>query len=168
MAERIPNLTIENARIVFRNFAGKEKQFNPAGQRNFSVIIDDEKWAQHLHNDGWNVKPLKQRNPGDPIEYALPVAVRFDNFPPKIVMITSQGQTQMDENTVGMLDIAELRNVDLILSPSKWEVRGAFGIKAYLKTMYVTIEENELDKKYGTYPTYATGVTCSADEDVPF
>lgn len=164
MAERLPNLTIENARIVFRNFAGKEKQFNPAGSRNFSVIIDDGAWAQQLKNDGWNVKPLKQRNPGDPIEYAIPVAVRFDNIPPKIVMITSHGQTVLDENTVGMLDIAELRSVDLILSPSKWEVRGATGIKAYLKTMYATIEENELDKKYGAYPAYDGGV----DSDVPF
>ena len=34
------NIVIENARIGFRNFSGKEGQFNPAGRRNFCVFIE--------------------------------------------------------------------------------------------------------------------------------
>ena len=142
---------MEGVRIIFRNFVGKEDRFNKEGDRNFSVVLPDDAVAEQMLADGWNVKKLDPREgyEEDGVTWYLQVALRFDVFPPRIVLVTSNGRTQLSEETVGMLDWADITNVDLIVRPHFWEVNGRSGMKAYVKTMYVTIEEDALEAKYG-------------------
>ena len=51
---------MESVRIIFRNFSGKEGQYNREGDRNFAVLLDDAV-AERMAADGWNVKWLKPR-----------------------------------------------------------------------------------------------------------
>lgn len=148
------NISIENAKIRFRNFSGKEGRYNPAGRRTFCVLLDPD-IAEVLREEGWNIKVLSPRDEGDLPQPYLQVEARFDNFPPRVVLITGSGKTLLDENSINILDWAEIQNVDLTISPSRWEVNGKTGIKAYLKNIYVTIVEDEFEKKYADVPDSA-------------
>jgi hypothetical protein len=149
MSDAPDNVVIENAQILFPNFSGREGRFNQPGDRNFCVILD-QKTAKTMVKDGWNVKFPK---PGDDDEEDtrdpyIQVTLKYGFRPPKILMITSTGRTYLTEDMVEILDSMEFSNVDLIINPSIWEVNGKSGIKAYLKSLYVTIEEDELERKY--------------------
>jgi hypothetical protein len=166
---RIPRVTIENAQIRFRNFSGKEGQFNAKGERNFAVLLDKE-LATRMIEDGWNVKQLKPRDEGDEPQDYVQVKVSWANVAPRVVLVTSKGRTNLGEDDVNILDFAEIKNVDLIIHPSSWVIpaRGnqeeKSGVKAYLHTLFVTIEESVLDLKYADVPDSAVNV-IGANED---
>lgn len=141
-------LIMENAKIRFRNFSGRPDEFTREGDRSFALVIDDEDLANKLKEDGWNVRMRMPKNDGEDPWYYLKVKVNFGGFPPKIIEVTSRNRVSLNEETVGILDSAELKSVDVEISPYHWEIGGRSGITAYLKTMYATIEEDPFAAEY--------------------
>lgn len=150
---RLDPVTIEDARIIFRNFSGLEGRFNKEGDRNFCVVLGLEE-AEFYKDLGWPVKFPKPREDGSdaPLPY-LPITVKWKKDGtrnPTVVLITNQGRsrTTLGEDELFLLDWAEIKNVDLIWRDFNWEVNGNMGHKAYLKSIYVTIQEDRLQLKY--------------------
>ena len=141
------NLVVENARIAFRNFSGKETKFNRGGNRNFCVIFDKET-GEDLAQQGWNVGILPARDENEDPSYRLSVSVAYGNIPPKVFMISGRKKTPLTEDTISCLDFAEIENVDIVIRPYNWEVNGKTGVKAYVQTMYVEIREDKFASKY--------------------
>jgi hypothetical protein len=157
------NINIADARIGFRNFAGKGGQFNPEGNRNFVVFLDNVEQALELEEEGWNVKWLDPKNEDDEKQPYLSVAVSFDPYPPKIVLVNPNKTTSlMTAANINILDWADILRVDLTLNPYNWNVRGKTGVKAYLKTMYVTIQPDPWESKYDfeNAPDSAQNILC--------
>lgn len=157
------NVHIEGARLIYKNFKGKQTQYNAEGQRNFGVLLDDE-LAERLARDGWNVKHRKPRE-DDPEQYEqpwLPVKVKFGNIPPIAVLINSRGKVKLNEDTIDQLDWSRIKNCDLVIRPYNYPAFGgnSGGVAAYLRAIYVTVEEDEFELKYADIP--------DLDEPLPF
>lgn len=159
-----PNLTLMNAKLMFRNFAGEERQYNTKGDRNFCIFLDPDRGAQ-LRAEGWNIKQLPAREEGDPPQDYLQVKVSYKNVAPRCVMITSQGKTELDENSIAMFDAADYKKADVIINPYHWDVNGKQGIKAYLKSIFLTVNEDELELLYAGVQNADAGLNTSEPYD---
>lgn len=157
--ERNNKLAIDNARIIFKNFTGKDDKFGREGDRSFSIIIEDDALAEQLSNDGWNVKPLTPRDPDEKVNHFIKVKISFKVRPPKIWLLTNHKRTLLDEDTIATLQYARIENADVVVSPWRWEVNGKTGIAAYLETLYVKIEDDPFADKYADY---------ESSDEVPF
>ena len=157
--ERNNKLAIDNARIIFKNFTGKDDKFGREGDRSFSIVIEDDALAEQLANDGWNVKPLTPRDPDEKVNHFIKVKISFKVRPPKIWLLTNHKRTLLDEDTIASLQYARIENADVVVSPWRWEVNGKTGIAAYLETLYVKIEDDPFADKYADY---------ESSDEVPF
>ena len=142
---------IDDARIIYRNFAGAPSKFNREGDRNFAVVIEDQDIAEALTEKGWNVKIKPPREEGDEPFMFLPVKVKFNERGPRVYLQNSLGgrnRVTLDEDTVGILDNVDITNVDLAIRPYDWDVQGKTGRTAYLQSICVTQEVDRFLDRY--------------------
>lgn len=130
-------LQIDDARIIYRNFAGRGDKYNREGDRNFAVVIPDEEMAAQLTDLGWNVKIKPPREDGDAPFMYLPVKVKFNDRGPNVYLKTGDRQNRLDEESVGLLDNIDIIGVDLDIRPYDWSVNGKEGRTAYLQSIRV-------------------------------
>lgn len=167
MTER-NTVLFENAEVIFRNFAGKEGQYNKEGDRNFCMILPPDLAAQ-MDADGWNIKTLKPREGEDPKSY-IQVSVGFKIRPPRVVVVTSVGRVDVAEDEMELLDWVDIKKVDLVIRPYHWGPIGPekkTGTKAYLKSLFITIDEDPLEIEYNKIPEIGGGVAALDNPNQP-
>ena len=123
-------LEIEDARIIFRNFAGVGSKYNREGDRNFAVIIPNEDIKDQLVADGWTVK------------------IKFNNRGPAAYVVSGDQVTKLNEDTIDMLDEIDIQSVDMDIRPYDWEVNGKEGRSAYLQAINVIQNIDRFGAKY--------------------
>lgn len=145
---------IDNARLIFRNFAGRGTQFNNEGNRNFSIVIPTEEIKDLLVNDtneygvGWNVKIKAPRNPEEGPFMHLPVKVSYKGRGPKVYLISGNKSIELNEDTIDMLDDIDIRSCNLDIRPYDDTIRGEAFRSAYLQSIEVIQEIDRFAARY--------------------
>ena len=154
-------LQIDDARIIFKNFEGRGDKFNREGDRNFSLLIEDENTANALIKEGWNVKIKPGREEGDNPFMRLPVKVKFTDYGPNVYLVTGNRRNELDEESIGCLDNIEIESVDMDIRPYDWEVNGRTGRTAYLQSMEVVQRIDRFAARY-------SGNDADGESKLPF
>ena len=141
-------LQIDNAKIIYRNFAGVGSKFNREGDRNFAVVIDNEELAEQLTDEGWNVKIKPPRDVDDTPFMYLPVKIKFNERGPSVYLKSGASTIKLDEDSSACLDEIDILSVDLDIRPFDWEVNGKTGRTAYLQSIFVTQEVDRFATRF--------------------
>ena len=141
-------LQIDDASIIYRNFAGVGSKFNREGDRNFAVRIPDTELADKLVEEGWNVKIKDPKEDGDLPFMFLPVKIKFNDRGPVVYLKTGRNMVKLDEESISCLDNIDILGVDLDIRPYDWEVNGKTGRTAYLQSICVTQDIDRFAARY--------------------
>lgn len=148
-------LQIDDARICFRNFAGRRTDFNNEGDRNFALIIPNEDIKEKLLNDvneygaAWNVKIKEARNADEQPFMYMPVKVKYtEKSRPEVYLISGRNRIKLTEDDIAMLDDIDIVSVDLDIRPYDGEGRFGPHRTAYLQAIYVTQEVSRFAARF--------------------
>jgi hypothetical protein len=147
------HLQVDDARIVFRNFAGTGTEFNREGDRNFSLVIEDQELSDALIARGWNVKIRPPRDEDSDPFIHMPVKVKMGGS--TVVKLVRPGlkPLELDEESIKCLDHMDIERIDMDIRPYDWVINEGKpsekrGRSAYLQTMYVTQSVNRFAERY--------------------
>lgn len=163
MENRRLTLSLDNVRLVKRNFSGKSEEMNERGERTCLIVIDAElanskgfdsveDMVAALEADEWKVGWFKRENEDGEREAYLPVKAVYGEYKaPNIYIRTGDTSTLLTAETVGSLDYAEIEKTDVILLRHFWQYNGRTGYNNYIQSMEVTVIEDDItarNKKY--------------------
>lgn len=132
-------LQVDDARITFKNFAGRGDRYNREGDRNFALIIPNEEIANELIADGWNVKIKPPREEGDTPFMYMNIKVSYNGRGIPAYLRSGDRIIELDAESIGSLDNMDIMSVDLDIRPYDWErPNGDSGRSAYLQSIHVT------------------------------
>lgn len=133
------NVTIENTRLIFRNFSGK------GGNREFGVILPRET-ALQMKVDGWNVEQSKSLGV-DAVRSDFYIRIKIGKTKagrlPKIELSNPSGSVILqNEDELDNLNKIDVDKIDVTIFPFNWVVGERYGTSACVKTLHITTQED--------------------------
>ena len=139
-----PFYDVVGHKMMWRNFEGKLGRFNAEGQKNFNIVLN-ERDAQFLIDEGFNVKYKEPKMEGEEGIYTLKINVNFGGYKaPEIWMKNNHGNTQLTKDDVKILDWADIVEYFLIFNPNI----KPDSMTAYLDKLLVTVKESEYESQF--------------------
>ena len=140
-------LFVDDAKILFPNFEGREDTYNREGDRNFHLSIPTEEMADELIAQGWNVQ-VKEYDDGEK-SFKLKVKVKFNGRGPAVYLVTGNKVNELDEDTVHRLDKIDIQTANMDIRAYDWEMAtGKCGRTAYLQRIEVIQELDRFKARY--------------------
>ena len=141
----------EGVRLIWRRFAGLADEMNVAGERNFCIVIPDER-IDELIEAGWNVKTFVPKTEVDPDAQPFSfLKVKVGGYC-TVWLINSRGRRQLSTDNYGLIDRSEIVNADIAVVPSYWNFNGKNGKACYLSEAYITVPDSPFEDKYSDMP----------------
>lgn len=146
-------LQIDNARIIWTNFAGKEKQYDREGDRNFTLVFDDEELVDELIDKGWNIRKRVTTDENGDDSLFMTMKVKLSYRPdgsggPKAYLWSNGHRTVLDDESIGCLDQIDRGEVNLDIRPHDWEYHGKTGRTARLNVIEVFQNVDRFEERY--------------------
>ena len=146
----------KDARIIFRNFAGRPDDYTNEGDRSFTLVIPNVEMAEELQKDlnrygvGWNVRIKAPTQEGMDPMCTLKVKVKFnEDGPNPDIYLESNGRTQkMTADNVHRLDRINIAHADIRITPYDSERRGECFRTAYLDAAWIVQEIDEYAARF--------------------
>lgn len=142
--------------IPFHNFAGKERDYNEEGKRNFNISLSEEQ-AEALKNLGIYVPDPGQKEDGSFWDPMVKINIKYNRYEdrnnpgqfvvsgPKVTrFFAGGGSVELDENTIKDLDSDQYESMAFLVTPYL-SPRSRTGLKTlYLRELQYKIEPNPL------------------------
>lgn len=149
----LKDLAPDEIKWAFSHIDGREDTFNEKGQRDIIVIVSREA-ADELATLGWTIKAYERQNAdeGDEPEYTFRVRISYKFEAPRIYLIKGRKKIFVDNpDMLNSVRRDNTRKISLIATPSRWTQPGRSGVSAYIKEMYIEVEESRLEAMYADY-----------------
>ncbi len=150
---------LEDYKVIWRNFAGRPNKFG-AAKKEFAVILDQET-AEALQERGVDVKYYAGKDDYDGYHY-IKINVGFKKTPPAIKLITGRKIEDLNEETCGCLDFADLESTSLSFTMSTFDNGVVVRHPLYLVSFVARMRVDPLAH------LYADAGMLDDDGDAPF
>lgn len=156
MARNANLFKISSPEIFMINFAGRKSDANPQGHRQFAMKIPSQELADKMAEEGWSVWYTKESekygepNPCITVEMRWHYEDDLKHLSPKIYRCTRKNPegVLLTEDIVGDLEDDDIEDIVLWINPRRWTVNGKSGIKAYVHSMWLKVEDSNPSAKF--------------------